>query len=107
MLFRYEIDFSDESAAHRCEKCDRQLNEREVAVLDNVAVLEDVMALVYIAGYLIRKDDEVLSCADTYEYCLKYGKYLNTLSRGGLKQPPDAIRAMPMDNVLLFVVRLS
>ena len=61
------------------------------------------MALVYIAGYLIRKDDEVLSSADTYEYCSKYGKYLNALSRGGLKQPSDAICQWTMYCHSLFV----
>ena len=109
LLLRYEIDFCEESAAHRCEKCDRQLTERKMDILDNVAVLEEEithsagMALVYIAGYLIRKDDEVLSSADTYEYCSKYGKYLTALSRGGLKQPSDAIYQWTMYCYSLFV----
>jgi hypothetical protein len=45
------------------------------------------MSLVYIAGYVFRADANCES--DTYELFDKYGDFLRSIDRGGLKIPSD------------------
>ena len=83
---------------HKCDSCDFQLDEEGVEIFDNLSELENSinldtkMSLVYIAGYVTRKDD-ALSESDMLEvtmfYVEKYGEVLKELDRGGLKYPTD------------------
>ena len=65
------------------------------------------------AGYLIRKDDDILFIADhghradTYEYCLKEGRYGRTLSQGGFKRASGEICQWAMHCYSLFVFPTS
>ena len=76
---------------HSCERCGYLLDEEASIVFNNLEDLEsslsqDVkMALVYIAGYVCRKEkqrDELTG--DTTFYLERYGGYINQLNRGGL-----------------------
>ena len=63
-------------------------------MIDNLPNIENkldsdvIMSLVYIAGYIQRKDDTL---GDTFCYFDKYGDYLKDLNRGGLTVPGDLI----------------
>ena len=51
-----------------------------------------ISSLVYIAGYVTRKDGELSEeqlLGQTFFYSNKHGKYLNSLDRGLLKIPTD------------------
>lgn len=85
--------------------------------MDNLETLEDSVpfetksALVYIAGYVTRKDpesDEATLLGQTTFYHHKYGEYTNSLDRGGLKVPSDrACQWSIMCFVLFNVVKDS
>ena len=83
---------------HECYSCGFLLDEEGAEFFDNLAELENSipleckMALIYIAGYVTRKDpekteDELL--AQTSFYYQKFGDYLNSLDRGSLNIPCD------------------
>ena len=86
----------DGDAGHSCQACNRQFNENEAEVIDNLIVLEDTMSrenmlsLVYIAGYVERyhEDDEETE-DDTFIYYQKYSEYFDALNRGELTYPTD------------------
>ena len=46
------------------------------------------MALVYVAGYITRNDNQPSECETHFHY-EKYGKYTNLTDRGKLKVPSD------------------
>ena len=92
----------DGDPGHSCEACTRQLNENEAEVIDNLIALEDTMSrenllsLVYIAGYVQRYvDDDVDDVDDeeteddTYIYYHRYSEYFDALDRGELTYPTD------------------
>ena len=64
------------------------------SIMDNLPTLEEklsaetISALLYIAGYVIRRDEQH---EDTYSFCEKYGTYLDELNRGGLTKPGDSV----------------
>ena len=83
---------------HDCSSCGFLLDEEGAEAFDNLEELEKSipleckMALVYIAGYVTRKDaemteDELLD--QTSFYYEKFGDYLNSLDRGCLNIPSD------------------
>ena len=50
---------------------------------------EEVKAtLTYIAGYIVRKDDDT---DDSHFYYDKYGRFTDELNRGGLRIPGDSV----------------
>ena len=83
---------------HECSSCDFMLDEEDAEIFDNLEKLErsiplaKKMALVYIVGYVTRKDPE-LSEKDllslTTFYHQKFGDYLDSLDRGSLNIPSD------------------
>ena len=92
------IESIDVPAGHHCSSCNYQLSEDAAEVFDNLETLEfslsdEVkMSLIYIAGYVTRKDTEIcdsdlLNC--TTFYFQKYGKYTDSIDRGGLNIPLD------------------
>ena len=91
------LDFdADVDSTHQCDTCHRPLTQEECEILDNMEELEKniqtdvVIGIVYIAGYVARKFQEVDS-DDTIEYYKKYGTYLDKLNKGGLCIPRDGI----------------
>ena len=65
LVLRNDINvstFCTESGHHLCEKCFYELTEQQCEILNNLPQLEEALphdvksTLVYIAGYIIRKD---------------------------------------------------
>ena len=86
----------DVAPGHECPQCHYAL-ERDVRAcqtMDNIAELEALVpaatksVLVYIAGYVTRKDVDGDSAFDT-SYYEEFGEYTRSLDRGGLKIPSD------------------
>ena len=59
------------------------------------------MALVYIAGYIVRKDTEI---DDSHEYYEKYGSFTDNLNRGGLSLPGDSACQWTFFSYIMFKI---
>ena len=89
----------DANSGHLCDSCEFTLCEEGCKVFENLPALEDSIpvdtkkSLVYIAGYVTQKDDqmsenELLSVTTFYHK--KYGGYVDSMDRGGSKIPTDS-----------------
>ena len=58
------------------------------------------MALMYIAGYVARHDNDV---DDTMDCMEKYGEYLREINRGGLKLPGDTVSYWVFYSYIMFL----
>ena len=93
---------------HSCKSCGYLLDDEASEVFQNLPQLEgavpkDVkMSLVYIAGYIVRKDIHSDECDDTKNYVHTYGDYLNEMNRGCLCIPSDNICQWVMFSYILF-----
>ena len=80
-------------STHVCTMCTHWLSEEQCQLVDNLSEEENKLAddenifLIYIAGYITRKDLETQE--DTFLYYEKYGSYIKQLDRGGLKHASD------------------
>ena len=98
-------------AGHMCPQYSNTLDEEGSEVFDNIVELESSltietkMALVYIAGYVTRKDKE-LSEIDMMEvttfYYKKYGSYTDELDRGQLNIPTDCACQWTFFSYIIF-----
>ena len=87
-----------EDIGHYCEKCKYFMDEHASEIFHSLEQLEGEipdatkMSLCHMAGYVTRKDpaetEERLLGTTTF-YFQKYGKFTNSLDRGGLKVPTD------------------
>ena len=88
------IDEFDVNPGHQCTSCDYTLCEEGSEIFDNLENLEPSlsneikMALVHIAGYITRNDNQPSEC-ETHFYDEKYEKYTNLTDCGKLKVPFD------------------
>jgi hypothetical protein len=79
---------------HICNKCDFIPPEDVCNVIDNLPSMEESlpvdtkMGLVYIAGYVVRKDEK---SGDSELYSEKFGCFLKDIDRGGLSVPGDSV----------------
>ena len=79
---------------NQCTFCNYKLCENDSEIFDNLENLEPSlsneikMALVYIAGYIKRNDNQPSEC-ETHFYNEKYGKYTNLTDHRKLKVPSD------------------
>ena len=99
LLLKLKVNDDLESVSgHQCEQCHYELCEYGAETFDNLEVLEasvsdeTKMSLVYVSGYVSRNDvevDEETLIDHTFFYHQKYGSYLFSLDRGGLKIPTD------------------
>lgn len=97
VLLRLNVDLDDLNAftGHMCEKCGYKLTQDECSTFDSLPDLESKLkdeikgALVYIAGYVFRHDDEDPE-EDSHVYFETYGDYTAGLDRGGLHIPNDS-----------------
>nr|XP_047131967.1 uncharacterized protein LOC124811009 [Hydra vulgaris] len=98
LLLSYNINESTPDAGHSCQFCGFLLDESSAEVFDNLPTLgksitaQSKMSLVYIAGYVSCKDDllnENELSTRTMFYFEKFGQYLKSVDRGGLKVPFD------------------
>ena len=73
-------------SSHKCLDCKYKLDAAEFGVFDELPTLEDSVCtesksnLVYIAGYVIQKDQES-DAEDSHNYFEKYGNYSKLLNR--------------------------
>lgn len=100
LMLKCEIDLSTSSTfltqdGHHCEKCSYLLSEEQYNVLDSLPQLEESLSyevkstLVYIAGYVTRKNE--CDPNDTFRYVEQYGTFTLGLDRGRLTIPGDSI----------------
>ena len=100
LLLSLKQEVPGNEAGHACDDCAFRLESDEKAceVVDSLEMLESSLptetkeVLVYIAGYITRKDKELTEVSlleQTTFYYQKYGQYTNSLDRGGLKVPSD------------------
>ena len=84
------------ASGHLCNKCDFSMDQNSSEVFDNLPQLEDTIpddakfSLVYIAGYVVRKQETTVNPEDTRSYYERYGTYTDALNRGGLTIPGDS-----------------
>lgn len=96
LLLSLKADTENEKPGHSCSSCDFQLRNCEEAceTVDSIEELESSLpveckaTLVYIAGYITRKDPES-AVGQTNYYFEEFGHYTQSLDRGGLKVPSD------------------
>lgn len=104
-----------EEPGHSCSDCSFELESDEKAseTFDNLEELESSVSsetksvLVYVAGYVTRKDkelDEMSLLEQTTFYYQKYGDYTNSLDRGGLNIPSDRACQWTILSFILFNV---
>ena len=80
------------------------LNETICEVIDNLLKLQKSLtksvlkSLIYIAGYVERKDDR----CDSHFYASEYGNYLHELRRGGLKVSGETITQFVIYGYIVF-----
>ena len=94
LLLHLKVDVAsfDTLSGHLCENCKFVMDNNSIEVLDNLPTLEislpiDVKeTLVYIAGYMVRKDE---SKDGAFIYFEKFGDFTEELSRGWLAKPND------------------
>ena len=92
---------------HSCSKCGFLLTEEMCEIFHDLPNLErslnidTKMALIYIAGYIVRNDPET---DDSYTYFDKYGSFTEDLNRGGLKIPGDSVCQWTFFSYIMFKV---
>ena len=95
LVLRLDIDISNLSDGHSCDNCCRKMTERECELVSDLEELEaklsdeTKMSLVYISGYLERHHQEMDSDGSSSTYYQLYGKFIDSISRGGLRKPSD------------------
>ena len=96
-MLRCDIDLSIFIAqdGHFCEKCSYLLSKEQCKIFDRLPKLEkklryDVKStLVYITGYVTRKDES--NANDTFNYVEQSWRFTLGLDRSGLNIPSDGI----------------
>ena len=94
LLLSLDVDVGDFNveAGYNFSSCGFMVTEDMCTIMDNLPKCEERlsedtrMALIYIAGYIVRKD----YIEDTFKYHQKYGAFVNDLNRGGLTIPGDS-----------------
>ena len=104
-----DIDSFDVTSGHECASCTHVLCEEGSEIFDNLETLESShsdatkMTLLYIAGYVVRNNyDEEKLLEHTAFYYEKFGKYIKSLDRGGLKIPSDTTCQWVFFSFILF-----
>ena len=93
-------------SGHACDDCFHKLSEDECEVFNHLHELLDQLpfdiksSLVYIAGYVSRKDNE--DDDDTFLHYGTYGNFTSASDRGGLKIPNDTYCEWVFLSYILF-----
>ena len=104
-----------EEPGHSCSDCGFVIesNEKACETVDNLEELEASLpvetksVLIYIAGYVTRKDpelDEISQLGQTTCYFHKFGQYTDALDKGGLNIPSDRACQWTIFSFMLFNV---
>ena len=90
-----------------CAKCDFVL-VRMCEIMDCLPEMQpsvsvdSMMGLVYIAGYIIGKDENGDGADDSHFYCSKYGSFYRNLNRGGIHLPGDTVCQWVVYGYIMF-----
>lgn len=107
------IDAFNVESGHECSSCGYLMNEEEAYVFDSLPEMEDSipvetkLSLVYIAGYVTRKDKELTEeqlLEQTTFYHQKFGSITDSLDRGGLNIPSDCACQWAFFSFIIFNV---
>ena len=99
--------FQTNDAGHQYDKCSYWLSEEICNLVDDLPTLDGKLSaetkcvLLYIVGYVIRKDEQR---EDTYYFCENFGSYLDELNRGGLSKPGDTVVEWVFCSHIVFTV---
>ena len=102
-----DVDNFTVESGHSCARCGFLLTEEMCEIFHDLAKLEETldmdtkMALIYSAGYIIRKDIE---SDGSQEYYKKYGSFTDNLNRGGLSIPGDSACQWTIFSYIFFTV---
>ena len=107
LLLKLNVDISSLNtlSGHSCANCNYLMDDNAMDIFENLPTLEISLSievketLVYIAGYIVYKDEPV---DDTFTYYEKFGNFTNVLNRGGLAIPPDSICQFCFFSYILF-----
>ena len=109
LRLRFDMDQLSSQSGHSCDKCEFVWSEEICELINNLPDLECSVkdeakqSLVYIAGYVVRKD---LACEeeeeDTFNYFQKYGTFTSNLDRGGLQSANDFTCQWTMFSYIVF-----
>ena len=86
------LDFT--TSGHSFERCGFYLNQEKCLIFDNLPELENIlstyvkMSLIYIAGYVVRNDED---SDDSYFYYEKFRYFTDETNCGGLNVPGDFV----------------
>ena len=103
-----DIDQFSSDSGHTCDKCLFEWTEDVCGLVEKLPELEYSLkdeikhSLVYIAGYVTRRDDVCEESEDTYNYFEKFGEYTSSLDRGGLKKANDSTCQWTIFSYLVF-----
>ena len=93
LIFNKLEDLDSFDVGYSCEKCNFVSNEHICEMIDNLECIhekdlsfESLAGIVYIAGYVIRRDPLTEDTSDYYEI---KGLFLKQINRGGLRIPGD------------------
>ena len=91
-----------------CAKCDFVLDLRMCETMDCLPEMQpsvsvdSMMGLVYIAGYIIGKDENGDDADDSHFYYNKYGSFTHNLNRGGLHLQGDTVSQWVVYGYMMF-----
>ena len=112
LLKHLDIEELPDETGHFCALCNYKMDEESAEVFDNLTTLESSLtidtknSLVYIAGYVTRRDGD-LSETDLLDittfYYQKYGSFTDKLDRGMLNIPNDGACQWTFFSYILFM----
>ena len=95
---------------HKSQLCSYKMSVSNIETFESLPSLEsnvafdEVQALVYVAGYVTKKDDPEIDSFHTFFYYEKFGCYTQSMNRGGLNLPNDVACQWCIFCYLLFLV---
>ena len=110
LILRQDMPLSyleSSSSEHTCSMCRYMLSSSDIGFLDDLPEIEpsvsagDMESLVYISGYISRKDLD-MNLNATYMYYEKYGSYTQQPDHGGLNIPCDTVCQWCVFGYLMF-----
>lgn len=110
LLLSLKAGVEGEEPGHHCSNCQFELRHSAEGceTVDNIERLEPSLpreckqAMLYIAGYVTRKDTD--EEGQTHFYYAEFGQYTDTLDRGGLNVPSDRACQWAIYSYMVFNV---
>lgn len=108
VLLRLKLDVFDlnSESGHSCDQCAFHWTQELCELIESLPVMENSVkkevkcSLVYIAGYVVRKDANLKE--DSFRYFEEYGGFTSSLNRGGLVQAGDSACQWSIFSYIVF-----